>query len=248
MNSPFDLRAAADARDDARLIRFLNRLPALEEPIAWLGAFRDALADLLGDVDRLSISMNLQSFDLEHRLGWGYEEGGGVSPIVVSRAVSGDIVGRLLREAAGSGFPVAEYHPPTVFAYYAGERTYLAAIILWRELAAPAISDASLTLMHRLRPFITHRLVECIGRFVRDDRVARGAGAIAAQIGARTGLSADEREILALALGGMSIGAMSSRTGLGPTAIRRHLDEIYRLTGTFDVGEIIRRYVGTADE
>lgn len=244
----FDLRADADARDDARILRFLNALTPLEEPIAWIGIFRDALADLLGDVDRVSISMNLQSFDLEHRVAYGHDDPSPIAPMVVPRSAGDDLAGRLVRDAAASGFPVGDYRAPAVFAYHAGERTYLASIMLWRSRAMPPISEASLTMLHNLRPFITFRLTECIQRFVRDDRTARGAGAMACQIGARAGLDGDEREILALALSGMSVGAIAMRTGMTSAAVRRHLAAIHRLTGTFDVGEIIRRFVGESDE
>jgi DNA-binding CsgD family transcriptional regulator len=248
MTNSFDLRAEADARDDARLLRFLNSLTPLEEPIAWIGTFRDALADLLGDVDRISISMNLQAFDLEHRVAYGHENPASVAPMVVPRSAGDDIAARLINEATLSGFPVDDYHAPAVFCYHAGERTYLAAIILWRSRAMQPIGEASLIMMHTLRPFITYRLSECIDRFMRDDRTARGAGAMACQIGARTGLDPDEREILALTLAGLSIGAIALRTGLTVASVRKHVAAIHRVTGTFDVGEIIRRFVGESDE
>lgn len=237
-----------DGRDDVRLLRFLNVIGPLDEPIAWIASFRDAIVDLLGDVDRASVSLNLQSFDAEHRIAYGHGMASRITPLVMHRSGPDAPADRLVAEARDQGVPVGDYHPPTVFTYAAGERTYLGAIVLWQLRTSPAISERSLEMLNELRPFITYRFVECIARMVRDERVERSVGSLAAAIGARAGLSDAQREILALVASGMSFGAIGARLGIAPATVRRHLEAIYRRTGTYDVAGIIRRFVAPAPE
>ena len=238
-----DLHAAAADRDDARLLRFINDIQPLDEPVGWLATFRDAVVALLGDVDRVSLSVNLQSFDREHSVLYGNGPLRRVTPIVRSRRAGDDPAPILLSEAARQGFPVADYHPPIVFTYHAGEGAYHGAIILWRLTTQAGISEHSLELLENLRPFITYRLFDCIARMVRDERIERFVEPLAETIGTRVALTTQQQEIFALVATGMSIGAIATRMGMLPTMVRRQLDAIYKETGAFDVGEIIRRYV-----
>jgi DNA-binding CsgD family transcriptional regulator len=234
-----DPRAHADARDDARLLRFLNRLAPLDEPIGWLAGFRDVLAELLGDVDRVSVSVNAASFDADHQLaGLGVER---IHPIVVARAAERDPASRIVEEARATGFPVDAYLAPVVFTYHAGEGTYVGAVLLWRLRDREPIGERSLALMHELRPFITYRLVECIARMVRTDRLERSFGALAAEIAGRAGLSEPQTEVFALAATGLSVGSIAARLGVTPRTVRRRIAAICRLTGATDVPDAIRR-------
>jgi DNA-binding CsgD family transcriptional regulator len=242
MSAAPDLRAQSDARDDARLLRFMNRLGPLDEPIGWLAGFRDALAELLGDVDRVSISVSLESFDDDLRLDHAHGDGARVTPLVVLRRGSKAPAARLVREAAEAGFPLELYHPPTVFTYAAGASRYLGAILLWRLRAHAPIGERSLELMHELRPFLTYRMCECVERMVRCERIENGVGAIASGIGLRVGLAPEQHEVFALAATGMSVGAIAARLGLATSTVRRRLAAIYRRTAASNVGEIIRRY------
>lgn len=248
LNMSSELLPDSEGRDDVRLLTFMNRVPPLDEPIAWATGFRDALVELLGDVDRISVTVNLESFDLEHRLTYGHTYRWRVNPIVINRLGTDGPAHMLAAAAADAGFPINDYHTPSVFTYSAGEGTYLGAIILWRLRTRTPVSEQSLQLLNDLRPYITFRMFECVARMVRDERVERSIGSLAALVSARVGFTTRQREVFALAATGMSIGAIAARLGMLPAIVRRSLQGIYKRAGSADVGEIFRRFVAPAKE
>src|SRR5687768_2746355 len=184
-----ELLPDAEGRDDVRLLQFLNRIPPLDDPIGWATGFRDALVQLLGDVDRISVTVNLESYDLEHRITYAHPFRWRVTPMVMNRTGTEGPAHMLAAAAADAGFPIGDYHTPSVFTYSAGEGTYLGAIILWRMRTRSPVSEGSLQLLNDLRPFITYRMFECVARMVRDERIEKSIGGLAAQVGSRVGFT-----------------------------------------------------------
>ena len=243
-----ELLPDAEGRDDARLLRFFNRIPPLDEPIAWANGFRDALVELFDDVDRISITVNLESYDLEHSVTYGHVVGARVTPLVLNRIGTKGPADMLALAAANAGFPISDYHTPSVFTYSAGEGTYLGAVILWRLRSRTPVSERTLELLNDLRPFITYRLFECVARMVRDERVQQSIGPLASTVGSRVGFTTRQSEVFALAATGMSVGAVATRLNMLPAVVQRTIASIYNRTGSADIGEIFRRFVAPARE
>ncbi|MDB5035933.1 MAG: LuxR family transcriptional regulator [Chlorobi bacterium] len=234
------------------ILRFLNALPMTSDTVEWINAFREALRELLGDVDRIAVSVDLNS---------GLSNSSSVLPdLAITQHMSADadtlssIVTASeqgtyaspsefhLQEFQRLGYPLGDYHDPYGVDYYYEGKVYVGTIFLFRERAKPPISDRTLIAMSALEPFLTFTLSDLVTRnsFVKPiDRIFYD---ILRDVANEAGLSVQDRRVLSLLVLGYPYKQVADRMDLSLDTIRKHMKRIYRKTRTGSLAELFAKY------
>jgi DNA-binding CsgD family transcriptional regulator len=232
--------------------KFLNALPLIDKPATWITIFRDALRELLGDVDRIMINVNVHCdihdpdsdgnadfFVIQHVR----EEKPGKRSSHVTTQPNPQTPGKMLIEdARRGGFPAQEYQPPHCFDYYLQKEAYLGTIVLWRSRSEPPISGRTLDAMESLRPFLIFLLSDCIGRQNREKNSANTFNDIVTRLGQEAGLTPRQLEVLLHYILGEEISEISKSLYRSTEAIRKHIKAIHQKMGVRSHKELMARY------
>lgn len=234
-----------------RILQFLNSLPVTGNPLEWIHTFRDQLCRLLGDVDRITVKVNVNC-DLEnpedyrpemsisqHVVANDNEDG---APHTTSQPINGALFAQLLEELRIQGYPFAQYHPPHCIDYYFGGQAYLGTIILWRDLGEEQISLQTLQTMEKLEPFLLFAFSDLVARHQRaepDSRIFTDALQYLTQ---QVRLSRQEQRVVTLQLFGYSYKDIASMLGVTVDGVKHHLKMIHRKTGTRSYTELFAKY------
>jgi DNA-binding CsgD family transcriptional regulator len=247
-NSSDDGNALAE-----RLFTFLSTLPKTHTIKEWTDAFRAALQTLLGDVDRVSVSINA-SCDLLNPT--GYQPNLIISQSVhtgakavnrlaegSSESKNGDIhLERVLDNLRARKFPFATYQPPVCFVYYYRGSAFLGVLMLWRERSKPPISERSLMLMEKLHTFMEFYLSDFAARHQAaqpsEHLFERAFDGLARE----SALTMQERRIMILQLLGLSYDEIAATLSISLNTVRYHLRSIYQKTGTHSLAELFAKY------
>lgn len=233
-----------------RILRFLNALPVTGEPLEWIPAFRDELCVLLGDVDRVTVNINL-SCDFQNpeqyradmfitRLTSRVEEDGTV--VVAQDTGKLPPSERLLDYMRTQGFPVELYHEPHIYNYYVGKQAYLGTVFLWREKNREPISNATRELVASLEPFFIFVFSDIVARRQYAEPADRTfLDALNSLIGA-AGLSKQEQRVIILQLFGHSYKEIADVLGVSVDGVKHHLKMIHRKTGARSYTELFAKY------
>lgn len=233
-----------------RILGFLNALPVSGDAVEWILSFRDEFCTLLGDVDRVTVNVNL-GCDLQHPE--NYKPGLTVTKyntepdtdsgvFVASHAQNGAPSERLLEDARRQGYPVDLYHPPHSFDYYFGGKAYLGTIFLWRELEREPISADTLKTVAALEPFIVFALSDLIARRQHSEPDVRVFTDALRGLTATSGLSNQELRVVILQLFGHSYKEMADMLGISVDGVKHHLKMIHRKTGARSYTELFAKY------
>jgi len=236
---------------EEQFLRFLNSLPQTSQPVAWITSFREALQTLLGDVDRIIININL-GCDINNPASYTAtqiitehlpEQDTLRSNIAVTMSDRDESASqRLLEDFKRQGYPLERYHPPAGFDFYLQERAYLGTIFLWRGIEKSPISQKTLEIVETLRPFMLFAMSDLVARH-RQTRPLDHAFNEALDILVRNaGLSEQERRVVILQLFGHSYDQIAERLCLSLDAVRKHVKNIYRKTGTHSQSELFAKY------
>ena len=233
-----------------RILRFLNSLPVTAEPLEWIPAFRDALCVLFGDVDRVTVNVNV-GCDLRNPETYRPElfiihltpqanEDGTVQVASDSGAESRSE--RLMEYLRENGFPVDTYHPPHVFNYSLGERAYLGTIFLWREKTNEPIAAETLHTVALLEQFFIFALTDLVARRQHSEPTDRTfLGALEGLFEA-TGLSRQEQRVIVLQLFGHSYKEIADVLNITMDGVKHHLKMIHKKTGARSYTELFAKY------
>ncbi len=235
----------------AHVIRFLNALPTTGDTPQWCMGFRDALRDILGDVDRISINVHLEcdlinpsetaitTFVSQHITP---NKGQDTSIQIVSRHGVGEHSERILSTMRQQGFPFELYHLPSAFDYYHRGLEYLGTIILWREIGRQPLSAETLELMGQIRPFIEFALSDLVVRHRFESPIDRVFyEAINAMVD-EAGLTDQEKRIVILQLMGHSYKDMANELAISLDTVKKHFKQIHRKTRTRGQAELFAKY------
>lgn len=231
------------------MLRFLNSLPTSGHLVEWIGAFRDGLARLLSDVDRVMVDVNYLC-DLDHpetyrpvkvmtqHIRKGRPEGVSIE----SESNVRSHAERIIAQAKKSGFDPAIYHAPVSFEYEFGEGAYLGTIVLWREKGKKAISKGTIALVEELRSFLIFVLSNLVARhnFVRP--VDRAFHEALSRISIELKLTEREQEVLAVHLFGYPYQAIAEMIHVGIDTVRKHVKSIHRKAGVMTYTELFAKY------
>lgn len=237
----------------ARLMKFLSDLPLSHQMPEWSGSFCNALQSLLGDVDRISLSLNVQcdllnpeKYSPDMVITQNILSGTkAVNPILKDDNKADEEAGhftRLLDNLRRRKFPFAEYHPPHTFAYYYGGQAYLGVIALWRERGKTPISATTLDAMERLRGFMVYALSDFVARHNMAKPIDHAFDLAVQGLMNETGLTMQERRIMILQLLGLSYEEVADTLNISLNTVRYHLRSIYTKTGAHSQAELFAKY------
>ncbi|MEO5928462.1 MAG: helix-turn-helix transcriptional regulator [Candidatus Kapaibacterium sp.] len=232
-----------------RLLRFLNTLPVVVNPMEWVSSFREELRLMLGDVDRIAVNVN---FNCDLRNPAEYEPVVAITSYNVvdldeiisvnSRLHTGLRSDALIEELRKQAFPLEQYHAPHSFDYNLEGIAYLGTIMLLREIRRPPVSDATIELVKNLEPFIVFVLSDLVARRqYADPNVGTFSTALQSLI-VEFGLSRQEQKVVILQLFGHSYKEMAEILSISMDGVKHHLKMIHRKTGTRSYTELFAKY------
>ncbi len=231
------------------MIRFLNALPVTGDIVGWIEAFREALRQMLGDVDRISMKINTNcdlsnphrnvALEIAQHMLPAKNVGDSVHVSTSDKGFPGE---ELINEFRQLGHPVDDYHPPHYFDYYFAGKAYLGTILLLRDRSKTPISDRTLETVRALEPFILFALSDLVTRHYYARPIDRVFNEILLGMVQEAGLSAQDMRILSLMLLGYSYKQVADRMEVTIDTVRKHMKRIYRKTRTGSLAELFAKY------
>lgn len=226
------------------IVRFLNAMPVSGDRLEWIDTFREALRDLLGGVDRVSIAADF-GCDLvspeTYRPATYVQQHTSSSQVQVESADDSPLE-RLINGFKQQGIPFHLYHNPHGFIYFYREEVYLGAIFLWREIHHPPISEETLEILEELRPFITFALSDLVAQHQVRNPIGRVFYTALNALKEDAGLTFQEERVITLQLLGHSYREIADRLYVTVDTIKKHFKQVYRKTKTKGQSELFAKY------
>lgn len=230
------------------LLQFLNSMPTTGDVVEWINQFREALRQLLGDVDRIVVCLNSNYnnpidpsrnknmlFVTQCWVGKEYQQGASV------RAFEGKLVDTpFLDDMRRWNFPFDEYQPPHVFEYWHEER-YLGTIGLFRRKNIAPISAKTLSTMDALQRFILFALLDGTSRHVHAQAAPPVFYHFLSEVCRDLELSKHSRELLTLRLLGFRYAEIAVRMSMTPKGVGKRIRSILRKEGLRNPIELFTR-------
>jgi DNA-binding CsgD family transcriptional regulator len=233
-----------------RIIEFLNALPTTGVVNEWVEGFRHALLPLLGNVDRIIISVNVEC-DLENPE--SYNPNRHVTQILAAdRHVEKDIQTRsqgassesreMLARMQRTGFPFERYHHPYVFGYFFRGRAYLGTMLLLRERSKSPIDEQSIRRVKQLRSFMEFAFSYCVSRYQISHPESHAFDNRLREIVSEYNLTEPERDLLTLQFMGKSYNEIAASMGISIETVSSHVRSIHRKTGVRNILKLFAQY------
>jgi transposase len=234
------------------VVRFLNALPTTGDGTEWVLRFREALRLVLGDIDRISISVNLEcdlnstgssevSAIVSQYVGQSEDDEERTVDVMSGRNIESNAQ-RVLEGMRRQGFPFNEYRPPVTFEYYYQGNAYLGTIIFWREVKKMLISQETVETMKGIEPFLIFALSDLVIRHKADNPVDGVFNSALNEMIADAGLSSQEQRIVILQLMGQSYKEIADTLNVSLDTVKKHFKQIHRKTGTRGQAELFAKY------
>ncbi len=235
----------------AHVIEFLNSMPTHHTAREWITQFRDALLKLLGDVDRIVITVNLEC---RLRDPDNYRES-----IIINQTTSTNNLGesnvtvskvdaltrpsaRTAKSLEDQGFPIKSYHPPVGFDYYFSDDAYLGVILLLNKKERHQVTSEVQALFEQIRPFVVFALSDIVARHQSDREIDSVFYAALMNMVTSAKLTEQEARIATLQLMGHSYKEMAHQLSISLDTVKKHFKEIHRKTGTHGQAELFAKY------
>lgn len=232
------------------ILRFLNELPMMGDVVQWIEGFRDALRKMLGDVDRVTVSVNTNcdlinpEKYLPHVAIKQYpQQMGESSETVVASLDNGSTPSQqVLEDLRQLGHSLDGYYPPNAYDYYYAGCAYLGTILLFRERSKSPISEKTNATMHALQNFMNFALSDLVTRNYYFRPINRVFYDILIGLVREAGLSMQDIRILSYMLLGYSYKQVGDRMKVTIDTVRKHMKRIYRKTKTGSLAELFAKY------
>ncbi len=233
------------------VIRILNTIPTTHEVKDWIPGFKQSLQTFLGDVDRISIVVNI---DCDLRNPETYRRDISVTQvrqngplrgntIVVAERKPGESpVEELLDSLRHQNFPFETYYRPTIFEFYLVKNAFLGAIFLWRERVHPPISARTVNTIEAMKPFLIFIMSDVVARHKYSFTVDVAFNEALAFMLEEAGLTERERQVVILQLFGHTYDQIAERLYVSIDTVRKYVTSIYRKTGTHSYTELFAKY------
>lgn len=234
-----------------KVVRFLNRLPLSTDVQTAIETYRDTLMSLLGEVDRISIYVNITCelqepkrpttdmlIVLDQRVSVQ-----AASNVEMNTSQHGEKPSQwLLEQFRQQGMPVDQYQSPIAFDYYFEGRAYLGTLFLWRERSKPPISERTRDTVALIEPFIIYMFSDLVTRYHYAHPVDRLFHDTLDEISIEAGLSMQERRVVTLRMLGHAYKEIADQLKITEDAIKKHLTSVHRKTGTRSYTELFAKY------
>jgi DNA-binding CsgD family transcriptional regulator len=232
----------------SHIVSFLNALPVMGNIVQWGNAFRDALRTFLGDVDHITISIDVDSKGdgvrgtnqiafITQNVEADTSQGMARSTVVHRGSTAhGEMT---VRAMSAGGFLVSLYHPPHILDYQTASGLYIGTIILWRETTQRRISDRTRETMRQLEPFLVFLLSDCAARHRQNNPDLEIFTRLIDVVG--SGLRPRQKDVLLQYMLGKTNPEIATALGITVAAVRKHISHIYNVTGASNLNELIAR-------
>lgn len=233
-----------------KLLHFLNRLPLTNDTQEAIDRYREALMQLLGEVDRVSLYVNIRC-DLTVESPREYDP---KVMITVDATVGKDGISvtshreterpsqNLLENFRAQGVPFEDYHTPLTFDYYYRNEVWLGAIFLWRDRTKTPITQRTKDLLTLLEPFIVYMMSDLVARYHYAHPVDKLFHDALDDMTHEGGLTLQERRVVTFRLLGHAYKEIADKLHISEDAIKKHLSAVHRKTGTRSYTELFAKY------
>ncbi len=233
-----------------RFVSFLNAMPTTCRTDEWLLAFRTALRAFLGDVDRVSVNVNIGcdpggdgiERDFTAYFMQAFVPGARDAPdLAIGACPAGTHHYERLIEVSYRHLPKELYHPVHATDYL-HNGAYLGSVLLWRERRNRPIREETLRLLEELRPFIVFVLSDAIARFRVVRPGHRTIERVATLLRKEVGLTQREWEVLRLHMAGLTYKEIAACLNVSVVAVKKRIGGIHRKAGVENQFELFARY------
>lgn len=229
------------------LYTFLTSLPTTNNSNELMLAFRNALRDLLHDVDSVTLIVNVNCghnrqealryalFDDEHVL----EENSltaGRGNMAEQSAAKAEHLESILDSR---DFELVTVHPPEYNHYFLGESTYLGSIVLYRHKSVPPITEMTLNIVQSLAPFMRFVLNAIVSLHQLNKVTSSTFNKVVSGVAVNAGLTVQEKRILILIALGHDYNTIAEILMVSTDTIRKHMKHIYRKSGVRSRGDLL---------
>lgn len=228
-----------------RVLRFLNSLPVGGDLVEWLMEFREALRQLLGDVDRVAVRVNIsKDVDSVNKFNWLMNVNQFIytgdkatkifnrpnSNVVKDRAGLSKVEGArmLLEEMKRLNISLHEYQVPYCYDYHSYGEPNLGSLVLFRRNGAKPISLPTLRMVESLEPFFVFLFTSLKSRYFYHQAGAAIFDWSVYQIKSEMKLTDREVEVLILRLYGLTFNQIAKELFLSHATVRKHLHTLLR--------------------
>ena len=256
--------SVSSVSDGRSWVSFLNAVAAnsseIEDVRRWMAGFREALSLLLGDVDFIAINVRTGINVLE--IGKGkifsylqYSDKTGLKGHRVDK--TGEHKHHyesLVESGRKAGFPFDDYQsPPVGFDFFLepGRREYqpgdddslVASLLLLRRKHNPPISQESIDLVERLRPFIVYAVTDFVVRSSLASSKGQEIEPMVRKVAGNANLTQQESKVLLLAFMGHSYHEIGESLHVSINTVQTHIRAIYRKTGVSKLSEVYAKFL-----
>lgn len=225
-------------------VQFLNVLPSSPDLLEWTRQLRDALCDLLPDIDNVSIAVNGHFIDDVKPLA-----GSGIwlmqtdAPMPQQHVfVDGVSTAKRLTDwIERGGIAIEGFHPPVIIEY-SEHGVPLGSLILWRAATSAQISGATLDLLRSLDGLFVHLFVDhLLLHRAANPGTPELFGAMQT-LAEECHLTRQEQRVLNLRLFGLAYKEIADELGISVTTVSQHLAAAHRKAGVHSQTELFAKY------
>lgn len=228
------------------VLRFLNALPVTDKPLEWVNTFRAGLQQLMPEVDRISVNINincnLSAPEMYHPTLHITQHARNEVVSVASRSKDDRPSDKLLDDFRHQGLPLQDYHPPLCFEYYYAGMAYTGTIFLWRELRKAPISQRTIDMLTAMEPFLIFVITSHVARYQNAQPINAVFHDSLESLVQDAHLSDQEKRIVVMQLLGHSYKEIADLLNIALATVKKHLASIHRKTDTHGFTELFAKY------
>lgn len=234
----------------AEVIGFLNSLPLTNDIFSWIEEFRHALQQLIQDVDRISIHVDvnhglyvssttpLATLTKRHRA----QERLPAVALPKRGPDHSTVTKQLLKDFRRKGHPVDDYQEPVSFDFINIYGYHFGSLILWRLKQNEPISWETIETILKLDRFMTFALSDAVARFNSTHLNPMMLLRALADIQESADLTELEVGILEKMLNGRSYKQVAGELDISLDTVRKWVKSMYRKTEVHSFTELFAKY------
>lgn len=244
---------SAEGLVPTKIVRFLNSLPLLGGYRERNTLFRNALMELLPDVDHIVVNVdkafNFETPDEYHTdirmiqgstaTSWGKSNS---SLMVTSRDVSDEDAFVLLESMRSQGVPLDRYYPPEYMNFRLNEQAYIGTVFFFREVTKQPTSAETFNFLASIETFFYFMLFDLAAHHQVTQPADQVFTTVLRQLAVEANLTIQERKVIIHQLLGGSYKDIADALGISIGTLKKHMTSIHQKTGTRSQGELFARY------
>lgn len=235
-----------------KVFKLLNNLSTAHDVVEWAKEFRPVFQEFLGDVDRITITVNIQrnvinpeAQDVVASLSknLNLRPGGWVLDHLSPDSYEEENRRRYVLNQLRPDFPHDDYHPPRVLVLYYRDQFFMGGMILWRLKDKPPISQQTLAVVEQLKPFLTFLYSDLAARHQLSNPREAVINEIMKEVTTNAELTWQEQRVLMMQLLGFSYEEMAEQMNISINTVRSHVKSMYTKTKAHGPAQFLAKYL-----